>query len=78
MAYLENPVNGHKVTVDGAVLWCFLFGCFYLAYKNVWGQAILAFILAICTCGISWFIYPFFAKKIIIDTYMRLGYKLVE
>jgi hypothetical protein len=78
VAILVNTVNNHEVNVSNAGLWCFLFGCFYLAYKGVWGHAILAFILACCTCGISWLIYPFFAGKVIIDHYMKAGYKLEE
>ena len=73
---LIHPTNNYKVIVSSATLWCFLFGCFYFMYKGVWGPAILAFFLAIFTCGISWLIFPFFAEKLIIDHYMKQGYAI--
>jgi len=73
---LINPTNNYEVSVSLAGLWCFLFGSIYLAYKGVWGQAFLSFILACFTCGISWLIYPFFAEKIIVDHYQKNGWKI--
>jgi len=76
MAVLVNPDNGHRVVVSLPFLWCLLFGAIYLAYKEIWGHAILAVILAAVTAGISWLIYPFFAGKLIKDHYMKAGYML--
>lgn len=46
-------------------LWCLLFGVFYFAYKGVWGHFWLGLFLGAVTFGISWLIYPFFAKGIL-------------
>lgn len=78
MAVLVNPSNNHRISTDLAFLWCILFGCFYLLYKGLWGHAILAFFLAGVTAGISWLIYPFLAKSLIINHYMKAGYQLEE
>jgi len=75
---LVNSANNYEVTVSLAGLWCFLFGCFYFAYKGVWGQAFLSGIIAVCTFGLSWLIYPFFAEKIIVDHYQKNGWKIKQ
>ncbi|EKD55861.1 MAG: hypothetical protein ACD_59C00015G0002 [uncultured bacterium] len=72
---LFNAYNNHQIIVSNAGLYCFLFGAFYLAYKGIWGHAILAIILGIFTGGISWLIYPFFAHNIIVNHYLERGYK---
>lgn len=73
---LVNTYNNHKVLISGAWLWCLLFGAFYFAYKGIWGHAILAIILGIITGGLSWLIYPFFSRNIIINHYLERGYKI--
>src|SRR2546427_10442657 len=45
-------------------LWCLLFGFFYFAIKGIWTHAVVGVVLACCTFGISWLIYPFFANGI--------------
>jgi hypothetical protein len=61
----RNPNNGYVETASVPFLWTLLFGCFYFAVKGIWSHAIIAGILAICTGGIAWLIYPFFAKRIV-------------
>jgi hypothetical protein len=73
----ENPQNGYTETVTFAFLWCLLFGCFYFAIKGVWGHALIAFVLALITGGLSWLIYPFFAKGIVAKSYLRRGWSEV-
>jgi hypothetical protein len=74
----RNPVNGATVTIskDAAFLLTFIFGCFYLAYKEAWLHAGIAALIAIVTGPlwlIFWFVYAFFAYRIIVDSYRRKG-----
>jgi threonine/homoserine efflux transporter RhtA len=76
--FFENPANGYKEGVSSiAWLWCLLFGFFYFAVKGAWRHALLGIIFAVLTAGISWLIYPFFAKKIVINHYRRMGWREV-
>jgi hypothetical protein len=74
----ENPANGYKEGVSSvAWLWCLLFGFIYFAVKGVWRHVLIYIVLTIITAGISWLIYPFFAKKIVENNYRRLGWQEV-
>lgn len=73
----RNPANGYVETIDKAWLWCLLFGCIYLAYKGAWMAAVLALLLAFLTGGLSWFVYPFFARQLVAKSYMQRGWQLV-
>lgn len=47
------------------VFWkALFFGPFYFGYHKKWKHVVISCILAIMTGGISQFIYPFFAKRI--------------
>jgi hypothetical protein len=75
----RNPINGATVTVtrNGAFWFTFLFGCFYLAYKEAWLHAGIALLIALISgplCLVFWFIYAFFAYRIIVDSYRRKGW----
>jgi len=71
----KNPSNGYIEEVSrDAWLWVLLFGCVYFAIKGVWTHAIAGFLLAICTCGTSWLIYPLFAADIMKRHYLRKGW----
>jgi|ETNmetMinimDraft_2_1059921.scaffolds.fasta_scaffold51450_2 hypothetical protein len=75
----KNPKNGYTESVPRlAWLWTFLFGVIYFAIKGVWRHAFVGFILALCTFGISWLIYPFFAHSILEKQYLRNGWKPVK
>lgn len=74
---LRNLANGYVETITHPGLWCLIFGCFYLAYKGAWMAAILAFFLAIVTGGVSWLIFPFFARRLIVRSYLQRGWQLV-
>lgn len=52
-------------------LWCLLFGCFYFMVRGIWTHAVISILLAIITYGISWLIYPFFAKKIAMNHWKK-------
>ena len=59
-------------------LWCLLFGCIYFAAKGIWTHAVAAFLLAIFTLGLSWLIYPLFARQIVRTHYLRRGWQQVD
>ncbi len=70
----RNPTNGYVEEVRHPFLWCLLFGTIYFAVKGVWTHAAASLCLAVLSVGISWLIYPFFAKRIIERHYLRLGW----
>lgn len=70
----RNPSNNYEDDVGAAGLWCFLFGFVYFAVKGVWTHAVASLILAIMTGGISWLLYPFFAKQVVEKNYLRKGW----
>jgi hypothetical protein len=72
----QNPENGFIEEVSNAPLWVLLLGCFYFAAKGVWTHAVAGFLAALCTCGISWLVYPFFADQIMRTHYLRKGWML--
>jgi len=71
----KNPQNGYVEEVNTPpFLCCLLFGTLYFASKGIWTHAVVSFLLAIFTFGISWLIYPFFAKGIVRQSYLRKGW----
>jgi endogenous inhibitor of DNA gyrase (YacG/DUF329 family) len=76
MANYENPANGRKVTVGslGPFLGALFFGCFYFLVKGSTKHFLGSALLAICTAGVSWLIYPFFAPGIIRKMYEDKGF----
>lgn len=75
MMQFAHPLNGHVATVRAPRLWMFLFGPLYLASHGVWGQAVISFVVALCTAGLSWLVYPFFAPRILRSSYLRNGWR---
>jgi len=73
---LVSPTAHKEIDLNNTFLWSLLFGPFYFAYVGIWDSAILAFILAVFSGGISVLIYPFFAEKIIVQTYLKKGWKI--
>lgn len=78
MLLFKNPQNGYIEKSDLCWLWCLFFCFFYLAYKGAWLHAIAGFFLALITAGISWLVYPFFAKNIVRKAYLRRGWQEVK
>lgn len=75
----KNPQNDYVEEVsDDTWLWALLFGGFYFAYKGIWIHFIIGLILAIMTFGVSWFIYPLFARSIVIAHYQKSGWQVVS
>lgn len=70
----KNPQNGYVEAAGLSFLWCLLFGAFYFMVKGVWSHALVGLGLAVLTCGISWFVYPFFAAGIVRRHYLGKGW----
>ena len=77
MMQFTHPANGHTVIVKAPRLWSFLFGPLYLAHHGAWAQALISFVVAVCTVGLSWLVYPFFAPGIVKSAYLRNGWREV-
>jgi len=77
MATFINPSNGYTQTVKPltAFAGCLLFGVLYFAYKGVWKHALISFVAAFMTFGISWLIYPFFAYGCVKNAYLERGWR---
>ena len=77
MVIFKNPSNGYTEEIGGSTwFWCLLFGCFYFAYKGIWPHFIIGIALAVLTAGLSWLVYPFFAKGIVEKSYKQKGWVL--
>lgn len=75
---LVSPTGQREVVLSRVALWTLLFGPFYFAYLGIWDSAIVSGILAVISGGISILIYPFFAERIIVETYLKKGWKIKE
>lgn len=58
--------------------WCLLLGPIYFAINKVWRHAAISALLAIATLGISWLIYPFFARQLVRGYFLRRGWEDVS
>jgi hypothetical protein len=74
----RNPANGYTESASVPFLWCFLFGTLYFMFKGVWRHVLISFVVAVCTLGLGWLIYPFFAKGIIASSYGRRGWERLD
>lgn len=61
----QHPKTGQKIDITQAWAWTLLFGFLYFIVRGIWRHAVIGLALAIITAGISWLIYPFFAKQIV-------------
>ena len=75
----ENPVNGFRKDVHlmFAFLYCLMFGPLYFIVQGNWRHAAASLVLATITGGISWFIYPFFIRRITETHYLRMGWRRI-
>lgn len=72
------PYTNKEISLENAFLWSLLFGPFYFARKGLWDSALLALLLTVISGGISVLIYPFFTERIIVETYLKKGWKIKE
>jgi hypothetical protein len=76
LVVFRHPATGRILEVEKtSTFWfTFFFGCIYLAYKELWLHAAIAFGLAFITGGLAWFVYAPFAYRIVVDAYRRKGW----
>jgi hypothetical protein len=75
MMQFTHPLNQHRATVRAPRFWTLLFGPLYFASHGAWGQALISFVMAVCTVGVSWLVYPFFAPRIVRSAYLTQGWQ---
>lgn len=70
-----HPINGAIEEIFEGFSWpCFFFGALWFLQKGMWGWAIISFILSVCTWGVAWLIFPFFANSLHADSLIKRGY----
>ena len=70
-----NPTNGAVEEIWEGFSWpCLFLGFIWYIYKGMWGWGVISLILAACTWGLSWLIFPFFANEQHATSLMKLGY----
>ena len=79
MTKIKKPENGNKETITSKdFYWCLLFGFLYFIKKKIWLHAIVSFLLASVTYGLSLLIYPFFVKSILQKEYVKKGWEIIK
>ena len=63
------------VSCNYCFLWTLLIGPFYFLIKENYKHAVLSFLVACVTFGVSWLVYPFFAKEVMTNFLRKKGYK---
>jgi hypothetical protein len=67
-----------RLTASGTFWLTMLFGIFYFAYHRVWLHVAIGGVAGFFTYGLSWFIYPFFAYRLIVGNYRQQGWVEAE
>ncbi len=72
---LYHPSNGYAVEIYDGFSWpCLVFGCFWYLHKGMVLWALISFLAAMFTVGLSWLIFPFYANKQHVDFLKKQGY----
>lgn len=74
----ENTQNGYRKQVGRSWLWCLLAGPLYFVFHGAWKHALIMAVIMTPALLIPWFVYPFYAKKLIADSYFDRGWEEVE
>jgi len=70
-----HPANGFEVPVYEGFSWpCLLVGIFWYISKGMWAMACISAVIAICTGGLAWLVFPFFANKQYTEFLLKQGY----
>lgn len=72
--YFKNPNNGYVEKISNSGLLTLFLGCFFFAFRGIWGHFIISLALALLTFGLSWLVYPLFATSIVRKHYLRNGW----
>ncbi len=70
-----NPVNGHVERVSDAWAWVLLFGGFYFVSKKMWSDAFIWLTITVLTGGLSHFVYPLLARRLVEKHYLNSGWR---
>lgn len=72
---LYHPANFHAVKIWDGFSWpCLFFAFLWYLYKGMLLKAMLAFLVAVATFGVGWFIFPFIANRQHRDFLLKQGY----
>jgi len=72
---LYHPLNNHPEEIYEGFSWpCLLFGFMWYLVKGMFGWAIINFLVAGFTFGISLLIFPFFANNHRKESLLKKGY----
>jgi hypothetical protein len=74
----RNPANNYIENISYPMLACLLFGPLYFVYHGAWRHVLVGLCLGVCTLGLSWLLYPFFARRALYESYMRAGWQSVN
>lgn len=74
----RNPLTRESLDISKAWLWCLLFGVFYFLYRRAWTHAAISAVGALFTAGLSWIIYPFFARAVMRSQLTAKGWTAVK
>ena len=75
---MMNHRTGARVEVKEGFSWTTLFfGVFVPLARRDWGWAIIMFITALITFGLSWLVMPFIYNKIYIKGLLKDGFEFV-
>ena len=78
-AVLKHPQTNEIREVKVGFSWTTLFfGCFPALIRGDFKWALIMFLAALVTYGISWFVFPFIYNKLYIKELARKGYEPVD
>jgi len=69
--------DGRMMTASTPWLWSLVFGGFYFLYRKAWMHSAIWLVAAVCTLGLAWLVYPFYAGKALTSTYKNRGWERV-
>ena len=73
--YLYHPSNNYPEKIYTGFSWpCLFFGFFWFVYKNMWAYAVISFLAAFLSWGISNLIFPFLANNAHQTSLLKKGY----
>lgn len=70
----KHPTTDYVETIESPWVWVLIGGSIYFIIKGIWTHAVASMFLALVTCGLSWFIYPIFARDIVRAHYLKQGW----
>lgn len=73
---MQHPSGLTKTVKEGFSWTTLFFGCLPALFRGDLKWALIMFILAWISCGISWFIFPFVYNRLYINELIFKGYKM--